>query len=95
MIAFWKRRRDDLRTVENAKLSLLSESQLNAYIDAVKRNRNNIADSVSDKNILELMGVTIDDIPTLAGIMVFSPYPQVNFPQLLYYSCGSSWLPNG
>ena len=80
--AFRKRIRDDLRKVEGAKLSFFDENQLNRYIAAVKRDRKNIADSVSDKDILELMGVTADEVPTLAGVMVFSHYPQASFPQL-------------
>jgi len=80
--AFRKRIRDDLRKVESAKLSFFDEDQLNRYINAVKRDRKNIADAVSDNDILELMGVTVEGIPTLAGVMVFSRYPQANFPQL-------------
>jgi ATP-dependent DNA helicase RecG len=80
--AFRKRIRDDLRKVEGAKLSFFDEGQLNRYLAAVKRDRKNIADSVSDADILELMGVTSDGVPTLAGLMVFSRYPQANFPQL-------------
>ena len=80
--AFRKRIRDDLRKVEGARLSLLNENLLDHYIAAVKRDRKNIADVVSDREILELMGVTADGVPTLAGVMVFSRYPQANFPQL-------------
>ena len=80
--AFRKRIRDDLRKVESTKLSLLNDKQITRYIDEVKRNRSNIADTVSDQDILELMGVTCDGIPTLAGHMVFSHYPQASFPQL-------------
>lgn len=80
--AFRKRIRDDLRKVEGAKLSFFDDNQLNRYVAAVKRDRKNIADSVSDKDILELMGVTADGVPTLAGVMVFSHYPQASFPQL-------------
>jgi len=79
---FRKRIRDDLRKVESTKLSLLNDKQITRYIDEVKRNRSNIADTVSDQDILELMGVTCDGIPTLAGHMVFSHYPQASFPQL-------------
>ncbi len=80
--AFRKRIRDDLRKVDGAKLSLFDEARLQQYLAAVKRDRPNIANAVSDDEILELTGVTSDGIPTLAGLMVFSHYPQANFPQL-------------
>jgi len=80
--AFRKRIRDDLRKVNNAKLSLFDANRIEQYLSAVKVDRSNIAANVSDGDILELMGVTLDGVPTLAGLMVFSHYPQANFPQL-------------
>ena len=41
-----------------------------------------IADNISDEEILEFMGVMSDGLPTLAGLMTFSKYPQGYFPQL-------------
>lgn len=80
--AFRKRIRDDIRKVDDAKLQLLDEKRLNDYLTAVKQERRNLSDNVSDEEILELMGVTSDGIPTLAGLMTFSKYPQTYFPQL-------------
>ena len=80
--AFRKRIRDDLRTVPNAKMSLFDKEALENYITSVKRERKNLSENVSDDEILELMGVTIDGVPTLAGVMAFSKYPQGYFPQL-------------
>ncbi|MBN2851566.1 MAG: putative DNA binding domain-containing protein [Clostridia bacterium] len=80
--AFRRRIRDDLRKVENTKLSLLNAKRIESYIDEVKHNRSNLADVASDNDILELMGVTSDGVPTLAGHMAFSLYPQAIFPQL-------------
>jgi len=80
--AFRKRVRDDLRKVIGAKLSLFDENRVKAYLSAVKLDRHNLANNVTDDEILELMGVTLDGVPTLAGLMVFSRYPQANFPQL-------------
>lgn len=80
--AFRKRIRDDIRVVENAKLSLLNKDRLSEYLKSVKEQRRNLADNVSDEEILELMGVTADNVPTLAGLMTFSRYPQTYFPQL-------------
>jgi ATP-dependent DNA helicase RecG len=80
--AFRKRIRDDIRKVDTAKLSLFNELRLKEYLAAVKNERKNLADHVSDNEILELMGVTSDGVPTLAGVLAFSKYPQAYFPQL-------------
>ena len=80
--AFRKRIRDDIRPVDNSKVQLLDKNRMNSYLMAVKSERRNLADNVSDEEIFELMGVISDGIPTLAGIMTFSKYPQTHFPQL-------------
>jgi ATP-dependent DNA helicase RecG len=80
--AFRKRIRDDIRKVEGTKFAFFDENRLGQYVSTVKHDRSNIANSVSDDEILELMGVTSDGIPTLAGVMTFSKYPQASFPQL-------------
>ena len=80
--AFRKRIRDDIRIVEGAKIQLFDEKRKAEYLSRVKSERRNLADNVSDDEILELMGVTSDGTPTLAGLMTFSKYPQTYFPQL-------------
>ena len=80
--AFRKRIRDDIRIVEGAKIQLFDEKRMAEYLSRVKSERKNLADNVSDDEILELMGVTSDGTPTLAGLMTFSKYPQTYFPQL-------------
>lgn len=80
--AFRKRIRDDIRTVSNSKMSLFNKERLDEYISQIKKERRNLAFNVSDEEILELMGVTVDGVPTLAGVMTFSKYPQGYFPQL-------------
>ena len=80
--AFRKRIQDDLRIVNHAKSDWFNNERIAQYLSAVKNERKNLADSVSDNEILELMGVTIDGIPTISGILSFSIYPQAYFPQL-------------
>lgn len=80
--AFRKRTRDDIRIIENSKLNMIDEKRMNEYLMAVKSERKNLADNVSNEDILELMGITSEGIPTLAGLMTFSKYPQAHFPQL-------------
>lgn len=79
--AFQERTREDLRTVDNVKVSLFNQESLKNYLSAVKTTKKNIT-NMSDDEILKLMGVTRNSKPTLAGIMSFSPYPQSYFPQL-------------
>ena len=80
--AFRKRIRDDIRTVENGKLTMINEKRMADYLTAVKSERKNLADNVSEAEIPELMGITNNGVPTLAGLMTFSKYPQAYFPQL-------------
>lgn len=80
--AFRKRTRDDIRIVENAKLTMIDQERMADYLQAVKSQRKNLADNVTDAEIMELMGITNDGVPTLAGLMTFSKYPQGHFPQL-------------
>ena len=53
--AFRKRIRDDIRTIENGKLNLINEKRMADYLTAVKNERKNLADNVSEEEILELM----------------------------------------
>lgn len=80
--AFRKRIRDDIRVIQGSKISLFDKERLSKYLDAVKHERRNLTDYVSENEILELMGITYEETPTLAGIMSFSVYPQAYFPQL-------------
>ncbi len=80
--AFRKRVRDDVRTIDQVDWGLLNEARFTQYLAAVKAERLNLSSNVSDDEILELMGVRFRQQPTLAGLMVFSKYPQAYFPQL-------------
>lgn len=80
--AFRKRIRDELRTVDDEKFSLINNERISHYLNEVKKEKDNLAKSVSDDDILELMGITKGGKPTLAGLMCFSIYPQTYYPQL-------------
>ncbi|MBQ9922645.1 MAG: AAA family ATPase, partial [Clostridia bacterium] len=80
--AFRKRIRDDIRVIDGARIQLFDEKRMNEYLNAVKNERRNLADNVSENEIFELMGATSNGHPTLAGLMTFSKYPQTYFPQL-------------
>lgn len=79
---FKRRIRDELRVVEEASISSFDEKLLKTYLNNVRNERKNLADNVSDNEILELMGIIKNNVPTLAGLLVFSKYPQTYFPQL-------------
>lgn len=80
--AFRKRIRDELRVVVNARTRLFDEERVARYLNAVRSERKNLSENVSDNEIFELMGITVNGNPTLAGLMAFSKYPQTFFPQL-------------
>ena len=80
--AFRKRIRDELRTVDDEKFSLINNERISHYLNELKKEKDNLAKSVSDDDILELMGITKGGKPTLAGLMCFSIYPQAYYPQL-------------
>ncbi|MBR1672981.1 MAG: putative DNA binding domain-containing protein [Fretibacterium sp.] len=79
--AFRNRVHEDARPVERAKLELFDQKRLARYLEAVRAERPNLS-TMTDSDIFEIMGVTRDRIPTLAGVMTFSKYPQAYFPQL-------------
>ena len=80
--AFRKRIRDDIREAPGARRSFFNEEKLEDFFQAVKKDRQHLAMHVSDEDILELMGITVNGQPTLAGELCFSKYPQGVFPQL-------------
>ena len=80
--AFRRRTRDELRTACRIKLSLFDQERLSDYMAEVKAERKNLSNNVPEEDILELMGITSEGQPTIAGIMTFSRYPQTYFPQL-------------
>ncbi len=73
--------RDDIRTVAGADFNLLNQELVQQYLLALKLNRSNIQ-NMSDEEILNMMSIRKDGLPTLAAIMSFSKYPQAVFPQL-------------
>lgn len=80
--AFRNRTRDDIRVVEDASLKLINKERMKQYLEAVRNERKNFYDNVSESEILEFMGIAKDNALTLAGLMTFSMYPQAYFPQL-------------
>ena len=79
--AYRRRVRDDIRIAEEADASQLDPILLNKYLQAVRENRQNVY-TLTDDELLNLMGIIKDGKPTLTGVMCFSKYPQAIFPRL-------------
>ena len=80
--AYKKRNKDDMRPVTGSRVGLFDQERLDTYFRNIKQDRKNLAENVTESEILEMMGATVDGVPTLAGILTFSRYPQTWFPQL-------------
>lgn len=62
-------------------MQTLDAALLDKYLLKLKENRPNLAQLAAEQ-IYELMSMTRASVPTLAAVMLFSPYPQAYFPQL-------------
>lgn len=79
--AFRKKYQDDIRIIEQATFALLDPNRLSEYILTLKRHKSKLA-FMSSEEIYELMRITKNGIPSLAGLLLFGKYPQGLFPQL-------------
>ena len=79
--AFKRRIHDELRTVDRATVSYLKKDNITEYLLKLRRQKVNLA-NLEDQRILETQGISQDGLPTLAGLMLLSEYPQEFFPQL-------------
>lgn len=77
--AFRRKYQDDIRPVERASLHTLDQALLEDYLFKLKADRPNLA-HLDTAQICELMSITKNGIPTLAAVMLFSPYPQAYSP---------------
>lgn len=79
--AFKQKLQDELRDVPRAQTKHLATTEFAKYMLELKSKKPNFA-NLSDEMLCDLQGFTRDGAPTLAGIMLFSFYPQAFFPQL-------------
>ncbi len=79
--AFRKKIQDELRVAERAELSDIDTDAHTEYLITMRKKKPNLAELTTDK-INSLQGFAVNGKPTLAGVMLFSPYPQGFFPQL-------------
>ena len=59
----------------------LDAAAVGDYLLKLKLDRPHLA-QLDDQQIMELMGLTRDGVPTVAAVMLFGAYPQAYFPQL-------------
>ena len=80
--AYKQRFHDDIRIVNNVEKKIIDDSYLQQYFSKIKKEKPNLSNNASDNEILNLTGIMKDDNWTVAGVLVFSSYPQAYFPQL-------------
>lgn len=81
--AFKRRIQDELRTVDRAAKENLLKDNVVEYLIKLRRQKQNLV-NLEDERILETQGIFRDNVPTVAGIMLFGEYPQEFFPQLSF-----------
>ncbi len=73
--------RDELRVIERATPDDFNKDMLNGYFSKLRLEKPQLAKHKEEK-IMQLQGITADGKPTVAGLMLFSDYPQAFFPQM-------------
>lgn len=79
--AFKKKIQDELREAERAVIDDIKTNAFYKYLLELKEKKPNLS-GLTEEKICRLQGFTTDGKPTLAGVMLFSDYPQAFFPQL-------------
>lgn len=79
--AYKEHRQDDIRLSSVDAKKYLNQDLINKYLTNVRINKPN-TQNLTDKEILELMNIYKNDVPTLASVLTFSKYPQAYYPQL-------------
>ena len=79
--AFRQKIQDELRTIDDAELSEIDTNSMTKYLIMLKDKKPNLA-ALPNEKIKSLRGFVKNGKPTLAGIMLFSEYPQAFYPQL-------------
>ncbi len=79
--AFKKKIQDELREAERAVIDDIKTGAFYKYLLELKEKKPNLS-GLTEEKICRLQGFTTGGKPTLAGVMLFSDYPQAFFPQL-------------
>mgnify|MGYP003297236496 CR=1 FL=1 len=79
--AYRKKIRDELRTVDRAGIQDLYKDTLTEYFIKLRQAKPNLSRHTEER-ILQLQGITDEDRPTVAGLLLLGEYPQAFFPQM-------------
>lgn len=79
--AYRRKIQDELRDCPRAAMRDLDAAAIGAFMEVIQARKPNLA-RLGRKKALEIQGITGDERPTLAGMMLFGEYPQAYFPQL-------------
>lgn len=79
--AFKKKIEDELRIADRATIEDIMTNNLEKYLLELRSKKANFT-NLSNEKICRLQGFINESKPTLAGVMMFSDYPQAFFPQL-------------
>lgn len=80
--AFRRRIRDDIRTIEQGTICRYQSALVEEYLTKIRQKSRHLREISSNDEILELMGICREHLPTLAGVLNFCVYPQSCFPRL-------------
>ena len=79
--AYKKRIKDDERIVEGVDETLINKELVKEYLNKIKKDRPNFQKTMSNEKILEVMGLKQNNHWTIAGLLLFSNFPQEKFKQ--------------
>ena len=79
--AFKKKIQNELRISKRAVMKDMQTKAFDLYINLLRNKKPNLAE-LPNEDLCRLQGFTENEKPTLAGLMLFSSYPQAFFPQL-------------
>ncbi len=79
--AFRKKIQDEIRTEPRAAIEDIETIEFQQYLQRLKKLKPKQGNLPTPK-VMKLQGFSNGEIPTLAGIMMFSDYPQSYYPQL-------------
>ena len=79
--AFKKKIQDELRTLDRATERDVKTAAFSLYLEVLKIKKPNLA-GLPEEEICRLQGFMDNGKPTVAGLLLFSSYPQAFFPQL-------------
>lgn len=79
--AYKQHKQDDIRATLPEAKKYLDKNLINQYLNLVRLNKLN-TQNLTDEELLELMGIYKNGVPTISAVMCFSKYPQAFFPQL-------------